>query len=424
MTMVSLDSLAGAETLEMESLESWSLCTPPVSAGSTPPRSPCASPISADRHSISAGKSHVPAVRPPVSAGRSTSVGRPTNSAGRPVSTSRPSGSAARTPVPADRILGKVTESASSDRFPRASSVKNSDIHNGLTIFDCPKSGIFTSFSYDKDFSGPDANNLESSFDVSSIITKRIHTIHPTSQVIGDINSPIQTRSHVTLKGSSKSAFISYIHDQRRNNHLDFQLYDGLTAAAATVPAGTEPSAEMTKLAETTAPCESVSDSTLIPAIKPKFSNDRDEPTSVAHALADPDWVEAMQAKMQQFRNQKVWVLVKLPDGKRATGTKWILKNKRDARGIVCRNKARVLYGKIAEEVYVTQPRGFEDPDHPKKVYKVVKALYGLHQAPRAWKSTTGGCQFLGRMLISWQCKKQTIVATYSCEAEYVAVAS
>nr|GFB88085.1 putative ribonuclease H-like domain-containing protein [Tanacetum cinerariifolium] len=46
--------------------------------------------------------------------------------------------------------------------------------------------------------------------------------------------------------------------------------------------------------------------------------------------------------------------------------------------------KSAFLYGKIAEEVYVIQPRGFEDPDHPKKVYKVVKALYGLHQAPRA----------------------------------------
>nr|GFC38994.1 retrovirus-related Pol polyprotein from transposon TNT 1-94 [Tanacetum cinerariifolium] len=57
---------------------------------------------------------------------------------------------------------------------------------------------------------------------------------------------------------------------------------------------------------------------------------------------ADPDWVEAMQAEMQQFRNQKVWVLITLPDGKRAIGTKLILKNKRDARGIVCRNKARI----------------------------------------------------------------------------------
>nr|GEX05446.1 hypothetical protein [Tanacetum cinerariifolium] len=307
--------------------------TPPVSTGSTPLLSLCASPISADRHSISAGKSPVPAARPHVSASRSTFAGRPTDYAGRSVSATRPSGSAARTPIFVGRILGKVTEFASSDRFPRASSVENSDIHDGLTIFDCPKSGIFTSSSYDKDLSGPDTNNLESSFDVSSIISKRIHTIHPTSQVIGDINSPVQTRSQ--------------------------------------------------------------------------------EPTTVAQALADPDWVEAMQAKMQQFKNQK---------------------NKRDARGIVCRNKARLvaqghrqeegidytdvfapvarleairlflaftsfirfkvyqmdvksafLYGKIAKEVYVTQPRGFEDLDHPKKVYKVVKALYGLHQAPRAW---------------------------------------
>ncbi|GKC45588.1 retrovirus-related pol polyprotein from transposon TNT 1-94, partial [Tanacetum coccineum] len=43
------------------------------------------------------------------------------------------------------------------------------------------------------------------------------------------------------------------------------------------------------------------------------------------------------------------------------------------------------LYGRIEEEVYVCQPPGFEDPDYPDKVYRVVKALYGLHQAPRAW---------------------------------------
>ncbi|GJT99172.1 putative ribonuclease H-like domain-containing protein [Tanacetum coccineum] len=120
---------------------------------------------------------------------------------------------------------------------------------------------------------------------------------------------------------------------------------------------------------------------------------------SVAQALNDSDWVEAMQEEMQQFINQKVWKLVPLPDGKIAIGTKWILKNKRDARGIVVRNKARLvaqghrqeegidydesafLYGEIDEEVYVTQPKGFEDPHFPKHVYKVVKALYGLHQA-------------------------------------------
>ncbi|GJU71954.1 putative ribonuclease H-like domain-containing protein, partial [Tanacetum coccineum] len=50
--------------------------------------------------------------------------------------------------------------------------------------------------------------------------------------------------------------------------------------------------------------------------------------------------------------------------------------------------KSAFLYGKIDEEVYVSQPPGFLDPKYPKKVYKVVKALYGLHQAPRAWYAT------------------------------------
>nr|GFA79725.1 putative ribonuclease H-like domain-containing protein [Tanacetum cinerariifolium] len=222
--------------------------SPSVSAGSTPIMSSCASPISADQHSISADKSHV-------------SIGRSNGSAGRPVSTGRPSGSADRTLVTTGRILGKFTASASSERFPRASNAENSDIHDGLKIFDCLKSGIFTSSSYDEEFSDPDANNLESSLDVHSTITKRIHNIHPTSQVLGDINSPIQTRSQVKHNGSSESAFISYIHDQRRNNHTDFQL------------------------------C--------------MFSwfLSQEEPTTVAQALADPDWVEAMQEKMQQFRN-------------------------------------------------------------------------------------------------------------------------
>ncbi|GJX68670.1 putative ribonuclease H-like domain-containing protein [Tanacetum coccineum] len=103
-----------------------------------------------------------------------------------------------------------------------------------------------------------------------------------------------------------------------------------------------------------------------------------------------------------------------LPKGKRAIGTKWIFRNKKDERGIVIRNKARLvaqgytqeegidydevfapmdvksafLYGTIEEEVYVCQPPGFEDLDYPNKVYKVVKALYGLYQAPRAWYRT------------------------------------
>nr|GEU67616.1 copia protein [Tanacetum cinerariifolium] len=128
-----------------------------------------------------------------------------------------------------------------------------------------------------------------------------------------------------------------------------------------------------------------------------------------------------------------VWTLVDLPYGKRVIGSKWVFRNKLDERGIVIRNKARLvaqghtheegidydevfapverieairlfleyasfkdfivyqmdvksafLYGKIEEEVCVRQPPGFEDPDFPDKEYKVKKALYGLNQAPRA----------------------------------------
>ncbi|GJT58465.1 putative ribonuclease H-like domain-containing protein [Tanacetum coccineum] len=104
-----------------------------------------------------------------------------------------------------------------------------------------------------------------------------------------------------------------------------------------------------------------------------------------------------MQEELLQFKLQQVWVLVDLPHGMKVIGTKWVYRNKRDERGVVVRNKARLvaqgytqeeglfLYGTIDEEVYVSQPPGFVDPDHPTKVYKVVKALYGLHQAPRAW---------------------------------------
>nr|GFB38064.1 putative ribonuclease H-like domain-containing protein [Tanacetum cinerariifolium] len=50
--------------------------------------------------------------------------------------------------------------------------------------------------------------------------------------------------------------------------------------------------------------------------------------------------------------------------------------------------KSAFLYGTIDEEVYVMQPPGFQDPYFPAKVYKVEKAMYGLHHAPRAWYST------------------------------------
>nr|GEZ05385.1 hypothetical protein [Tanacetum cinerariifolium] len=136
----------------------------------------------------------------------------------------------------------------------------------------------------------------------------------------------------------------------------------------------------------------------------------QEEPERVHQALKDPSWIEAMHKELLQFKMQKVWVLVDLPHRKRAVGTKWVFRNKKDKRGIVVRNKAQlVAQGHTQEEgIYYNEvfapfarieairlslayasfmgfmPIGFKDPDYPDKVYKVVKALYGLHQAPRA----------------------------------------
>ncbi|GKA41925.1 ribonuclease H-like domain-containing protein [Tanacetum coccineum] len=83
-----------------------------------------------------------------------------------------------------------------------------------------------------------------------------------------------------------------------------------------------------------------------------------------------------------QFKIQR-FGLSRLPYGRRAIVTKCGLSKQEDERGVVYQMdvKSVFLYGKIDEEVYVSQPPGFQDPKYPKKVYKVVKALYGLHQA-------------------------------------------
>ncbi|GJU28324.1 putative ribonuclease H-like domain-containing protein [Tanacetum coccineum] len=127
----------------------------------------------------------------------------------------------------------------------------------------------------------------------------------------------------------------------------------------------------------------------------------QEEPKKVSQALADAKWLKRMHEETVHIKLQEVWVLCDLPEGKRVIGTKWVFRNKRDERGTIIKNKARLVaqgyrqeegvdydefcIGYITEEGYVKQPPGFEDPAHPNKVYRVVKALYGLHQAPRAW---------------------------------------
>ncbi|GJX76167.1 retrovirus-related pol polyprotein from transposon TNT 1-94 [Tanacetum coccineum] len=158
------------------------------------------------------------------------------------------------------------------------------------------------------------------------------------------------------------------------------------------------------------------------------------EPKNYKDALTQACWIEAMQEELHEFERLEVWELVPPPDKAFVITLKWIYKVKLDELGGILKNKARLvargyrqeegidfeesfapvarleairiflafaahmnmvvyqmdvktafLNGNLREEVYVSQPDGFVDPDKPNYVYKLKKALYGLKQAPRAW---------------------------------------
>ncbi|GJS42059.1 putative ribonuclease H-like domain-containing protein [Tanacetum coccineum] len=211
-----------------------------------------------------------------------------------------------------------------------------------------------------------DMSNITTTYLVPSTPNTRIHKDHSLDHVIGDVQSGVLTRR--TTKTTNEQGFISAIYEGK--THED--LYTCLFACFLS----------------------------------------QEEPKKVIQALKDPSWIEAMQEELLQFKLQQVWTLVDLPYGKRAIGTKWVYMNKKDERGIMIRNKARLvaqgytqeeginydevfalvarieairlflayasfkdfvvyqmdvksafIYGKIEEEVYVCQPPRFEDPE-------------------------------------------------------------
>nr|GEU51361.1 hypothetical protein [Tanacetum cinerariifolium] len=214
-------------------------------------------------------------------------------------------------------------------------------------------------YSNDEDNVGAEAdfNNLEPSITVSPILTTRVHKDHLVTQIIGDLSSATQTRS-------------------------------------------------MTRVAKDQGGLSQINSDDFYTCMFACFLS-QEEPKRVHQALKDASWIEAMQEDLLQIKMQKVWVLVDLPHEKRAIGhTQKEGVNYEEVFALVARIeairlfldyasfirflvyqidvKSAFLYGTIKEEVYVCQPLGFEDLDHPDKVYKVVKALYGLHQTPRA----------------------------------------
>nr|GEZ24459.1 retrovirus-related Pol polyprotein from transposon TNT 1-94 [Tanacetum cinerariifolium] len=251
------------------------------------------------------------------------------------------------------------------------------------------------------------------------------------------------------------------------------------------------------------------------------------EQKNVKEAMTDPAWINLIQEELLQFKRLDVWVLVPAPDNILPLTLKWLFKKKNDEEQTVIRNKSRLvvrgylqeegidfeesfasvakmeairiflayaahksftvfqmdvktafLYGSLKKDVYVCQPEGFIDADHPSHVYKLKKALYGLKQAPRAWydelskfllqnhffkgtidpmlfrkrfqddilvdsgfeltgfsnagyagckdtfKSTSGGAQFLGEKLVSWSSKKQDCTALLTAKPEYVSLSA
>ncbi|GJV15023.1 ribonuclease H-like domain-containing protein [Tanacetum coccineum] len=184
----------------------------------------------------------------------------------------------------------------------------------------------------------------------------------------------------------------------------------------------------------------------------------QEEPKKVIQALKDPIWIEAIKEELLQFKvtqeegidYDKVFAPVVRIEAIRLFLAYALFK---DFMVYQMDVKSAFLYEKIEEEVYVCQPQEVEDTDFLTEFYKMISffALQWISLctefekmllkkdspfdlvaytnsdyagASLDRKSTTGGCQFLGCRLISWQCKKQTVVANSTTEAEYIAASN
>lgn len=159
-----------------------------------------------------------------------------------------------------------------------------------------------------------------------------------------------------------------------------------------------------------------------------------DEPTNFKQAAMEPAWKQAMEAEIEAIKKTNTWQLTELPPGHKAVGLKWVFKLKRDENGEVVKHKARLVAkgyvqkqgidfdevfapvtqletvrlllalaakhgwevhhldvksafssGELQETVFVSHPEGFIKEGKEHLVYRLIKALYGLRQAPRAW---------------------------------------
>jgi hypothetical protein len=141
--------------------------------------------------------------------------------------------------------------------------------------------------------------NLPITYDVPTTHSSRILKDHSIDNVIGSIDSGVKTRTQVL--SSDQEGFVLAVYEEKNNEIANLCLF-----------------------------------SCFLSQIEPK---------NITKALDDSSWVEAMQEELLQFKLQKVWILVDLPKGFRAIGTKWVFRNKKDERGIVIKKKKQSKIG-------------------------------------------------------------------------------
>ncbi|GJZ19853.1 zinc finger, CCHC-type containing protein [Tanacetum coccineum] len=263
------------------------------------------------------------------------------------LSTDRPSDSIASTPTRTN--AGESSFVYLGVKIPiDASTLLNADLPIDPNIPDLkdasdtlPNDGIFNG-AYDDDEDGAvaDFNNMDDTINVSPIPTLRIHKNHLKDQILGDPKSVVQTRGKIQKASSAQQALVSYISKHNRFNHKDHQ--NCLLACFLS----------------------------------------QEEPKNISQALQDESWVEAMQEKLPTVLTIEGLVLIE------AIRLFLAFASYMGFAVYQMDVKSAFLYGTIEEEVYVHQPPGFVDHAYPNKVYKVIKALYGHHQALRAWYET------------------------------------
>nr|GEV18657.1 uncharacterized mitochondrial protein AtMg00810-like [Tanacetum cinerariifolium] len=263
-------------------------------------------------------------------------------------------------------------------------------------------------YSDDEDFVGAEANfnNLESSIPVSPIPTTRIHKDHPVSQIIGDLSSTTQTRNDIIFGETNKDLCKSFGKLMKDKFQMSFMgeltFFLGLQVKQKNDGIFISQDKYVAKILRKFGLTKEKLASTPIDAKKP--------------LLKDPDSEDVDVHTYRSMIGSLRYLTSSRPDIMFAVCpcTRFQVTPKASHLHAV-KKIFRYLKGKPHSGLWYSK-------DSPFNLVAYSDSDYAGASLDR--KSTTGGCQFLGCRLISWQCKKQKVVATSSTEAEYVVAAS